>query len=171
MTAPKNLTERQFKSLTGCSKKEFYKLLATFIIVYEDEKEAEYQENKESRTRLPGGGNHGKLDSYETKLFFILYFFKNYPTYDVLGANFYMAGPNAWLNVQKLYPILEKTLQTLNVCPARNFHDLEEFLDFMQNEEDIFVDATVRRHFRPKDYQEQKEYFDGKKKHTLSKTP
>lgn len=171
MTPPEKLNDRQFRSLTGCSKDEFYKLLATFIITYQDMEWEAYQTNHKTRKRQPGGGRRGILDSYELRLYFILYFFKNYPTFDVLGANFDMCGTNAWENVQKLYPVLEKTLQNLNVCPARNFFDVEEFKDFMQEEEDIFIDATVRRHFRPADNEKQKEFYDGKKKaHTVKNT-
>lgn len=164
MRSPAKLSERQFKSVTGCSKAEFEKLLANFIITYEDMKWDAYYENEDERERKPGGGSPGKLPDFESKLYFLLYFFKNYPTYDVLGANFDMSGSKAWENIQKLYPVLERTLQKLNVCPARNFHDLDEFRAFMSEEENIFIDATVREHYRPKDYEEQKEYYDGKKK-------
>lgn len=166
MRTPSKLTDRQFRSVTGCSKNEFYKLLAHFIVAYEDMKWDTYIENEEHRKRKPGGGCHGKLPDYESKLYFILYFFKNYPTFDVLGVNFDMSGSKAWENVQKLYPVLEATLQQLDVCPARKFFDIEEFQNFIEGEEDIFIDATVRTHYRPKDYEQQKEYYDGKKKPT-----
>ncbi len=166
-----NLNDRQFRASTGCSKKEFYKLLANFIVVYNETKHSEYEEDIDNRERKPGGGSHGKLFDLELKLYFILYFFKNYPTFDVLGIVFNMSGSKAWENVQKLYPILENTLRMLGVCPARDFYDIEEFKDFMQGEEDLFIDATVRPHFRHEDIETQKEYYDGKKKtHTVKNT-
>ncbi len=165
------LTDRQVKSLTGCTREEFYKLLVTFIVVYDDMKWEDYEENIEDREREPGGGNPGKLESHEMKLYFILHYFKAYPNFDVMGACFDMAGPNAHGNMQRLYPVLERTLRELGVLPARNFFDLEEFKDFIQGEEDLFTDATTRRRFRPKDYDEQKDYYDGKKKqHTVKNT-
>ncbi len=165
------LTDRQFKSMTGCSKEEFEKLLANFIITYHEMKWDFYFENEKQRERKPGGGSRGKLPDYESKLYFILYYLKNYPTFDVLGASFDMSGSKAWVNVQKLYPVLEATLRELNVCPVRNFRDIEEFREFLNGEDDIFIDATVRRHHRPKDYERQKEYYDGKEKaHTVKNT-
>ena len=171
MRSISKLTDRQFKAVTGCSREEFYKLLPTFIIVYDETIWEAYYENEEERKRKPGGGSLGKLRDYESRLYFVLYFFKTYPTYDVLGANFDMSGPKAWKNAKKLYPILEATLRKLGVCPARNFHDLEEFKDFINGEEDLFVDATTRKHYRPRDNETQKEYYDGKKKaHTVKNT-
>ncbi len=164
MVAPEKLTLRQFKSLTGCSKDEFYKLLPDFMVAHSEIKWRKYEEKINNRQRKPGGGNPGKLNSSELKLYFILYFFKNYPTYDVLGAYFDMSGSNAFINVLKLYPVLEETLSNLGVCPIRNFFDIEEFKDFLQGEEDVFIDATVRAHFRPCDNDKQKELYDGKKK-------
>ncbi len=166
MLKPQELRDRQYRSLTGASKKEFEKLLPNFIVTYNEMIEEDYETNKDTRQRKPGGGSHGKLFDLESKLFFILYFFKNYPTYDVLGAIFDMSGSNAWKNVFKLSPVLEGTLRSLGVCPARDFFNIEEFKEFMQEEEDIFIDATVRPHFRHKDNETQKEYYDGKKKGT-----
>jgi hypothetical protein len=43
---------------------------------------------KNVRKRAPGGGKKHTLSLLEEKLFFILYYFKTYPTYDVLAADF-----------------------------------------------------------------------------------
>jgi len=171
MVSPEKLTQRQFKSLTGCSKEEFYKLLPNFMVAHSEMKWQKYDEEINKRQRKPGGGNPGKLNSFELKLYFILYFLKNYPTYDVLGAYFDMSGSNAYINVIKLYPVLEETLSTLKVCPLRNTFNIEELKDFLQGEEEIFIDATVRPHHRPCDDEEQKKLYDGKKKaHTVKNT-
>ena len=60
--------------------------------------------------------------------------------------------------------ILIKALRSTGVCPPRHFSNIEEFKNLMEHEENIFIDGTVREHFRPRDYEQQKEYYDGKKK-------
>jgi hypothetical protein len=40
------------------------------------------------------------------KLLFVLYYYKTYPTFDVLGTQFNMARSKANENLHKLWPIL-----------------------------------------------------------------
>ena len=82
--------ERQFKALIGLQREKFTVLAEAFAGVYQAEQERAYEQGLRRRRR--GGGQKGKLPSVEAKLFFVLYYFKNYLTFDVLGTHFTM-GP------------------------------------------------------------------------------
>jgi Helix-turn-helix of DDE superfamily endonuclease len=45
--------------------------------------------------RKPGGGCKGKLPTMAEKLLFVLYYYKTYPTFDVLGTQFDMVRSKA----------------------------------------------------------------------------
>jgi hypothetical protein len=76
------------KSLTGLSRKGFDRLLNAFSACLEEMKQEQYRKNRRRRKRRPGGGRKGALVTAENKLFFILYYLKNYPTFDVLAFTF-----------------------------------------------------------------------------------
>jgi hypothetical protein len=62
------------------------------------------------RRRKPGGGSKGKRPTMAEKLLFVLYYYKIYPTFDVLGTQFDMARSKANANLHKLSPMLYDTL-------------------------------------------------------------
>ena len=78
--------ERLMKALTGMPKEEFKQLSIEFSIESEKRKQSTYRKGlkKGTRQRKPGGGKKGRLKTYEQKLFFILFYFKCYPTFDLL---------------------------------------------------------------------------------------
>ena len=78
--------ERQFKAFTGLAYKEFELLLAEFTNCLKLNQQTRYKKNCLNRKRKPGGGRKGALSTPELKLFFILFYLKNYPTFDVLGC-------------------------------------------------------------------------------------
>ena len=73
---------RTLKALIGMGRVEFDELLSTFTQVLER------QVLSQPRVRAPGGGSKGVLDTPAKKLFFVLFYLKVYPTFDVLGALF-----------------------------------------------------------------------------------
>ena len=95
--------ERQLKALTGLSSEKFKVLAKVFAKIHQAEQEQAYVQGL--KQRRPGGGQKGKLASAEAKLLFMLYYFKNYPTFDVLGTHFDMARSKACENVH----VLDKT--------------------------------------------------------------
>ena len=95
--------ERQFKALVGLSREKFAVLAAAFAEVCRAEQTRAYEQGL--KRRRPGGGQKGKLPSAEAKLLFVLYYFKNYPTFDVLGTHFGMGRSKACENVH----VLDKT--------------------------------------------------------------
>ncbi len=76
-------SERQLKALTGLSKKQFEALLPFFSESLIEISLEAYQKNRTKRSRRPGGGQKGRLRFPENKFFFILFYLKNYPTFDV----------------------------------------------------------------------------------------
>lgn len=107
----------------------------------------------------------------DKKLFFILYYLKVYPTYDVLGYHFELDRSKAYTNVQRLQPVLLKALDRLGVLPQRQFNSVEELQQAFAGLTELFIDATERPHHRPKDSQAQQEKYSGKKRqHTVKNT-
>jgi hypothetical protein len=163
--------DRQFKALTGISFDEFQQLLPVFTESYHELIQKRYESQQDLRQRKPGGGQKGKLPSMELKLFFILYYWKVYPTFDVLGLQFGLDRSKACTNVHSLWPVLERNLDKLGVLPARKFCCVEELRVAFGDVYDIFIDATERPHCRPKDQDEQQKKYSGKKKrHTVKNT-
>src|SRR5713101_1735696 len=80
--------------------------------IYQATQHQKYEEGVKSgtRTRKPGGGSKGKLPTMADKLLFVLYYYKTYPTFDVLGTQFELVRSKAHENLHKLSPILYDTL-------------------------------------------------------------
>jgi len=163
--------QRQLKSLIGLSREEFDKLLEVFSECLEEAKNKKYRKNRKNRKRKPGGGRIGSLGTPENKLFFILYYLKNYPTFDVLGFTFDINPSKAHENVKKLIPILERAQKKLQILPKQRFKNANEFFQVIENDKNIAIDATERDHFRHQNNKQQRQHFSGKKKrHTVKNT-
>jgi hypothetical protein len=136
--------ERLLKSLTGVSLKEFETLLPTFEKIL-----FEIQNSKE-RQRAVGGGCKGILRDSRHKLFFILFYIKAYPTFDVAAFIFgtVRSATFDWKN--KLLPVLERALDRVVTLPRRQIRSVEEFLRLFPDVRDIFVDGTERPVQRPR---------------------
>ena len=163
--------ERQFRALTGMTRQEFDELLPVFTETYLAIRQEAYNKVQAHRQRQPGGGPVGKLDSIEQKLFFIVIYWKVYPSYEVLGFMFDMDHSKACTNVHALWPVLKRTLETLGVLPAREFPCLEDLREAFATVSELFIDATERPHARPQDEEAQREKYSGKKNGIPSKTP
>lgn len=163
--------DRQFKALTGMSRPEFTQFLPTFAHAFEELRQEAYEAQRATRQRKPGGGPKGKLATMSQKLFFLLYYWKVYPCYDVLGFQFDMDGSKACTNVHALWPILKRALTNSGVLPKREFASVEELREAFAEISELFIDATERPHTRPQDAEEQRKKFSGKKKrHTVKNT-
>jgi len=152
---------RIMKALTGVTKREFNELLNTF----KKELKEHALNKKKERQREIGGGRPHTLHRATEKLFFILFYAKCYPTFDVLGFIFEVdrVQPCRW--VQEYLPILEATLGRKVVLPVRQICSLEEFTHlFPSQTKEVFVDGTERAIQRPKDNEKQKANYSGKKK-------
>ena len=101
-------TDRMCKSLTGLSVSEFNSLVSDFSWNYH---EYEVKRVKERKRKL-GGDRGSKIETIEEKLFYVLFYLKTYPTFDM--ASFYVgfarSKAHKWAHI--LFPILEHTVDT-----------------------------------------------------------
>jgi len=165
--------DRQLRSITGISEKVLEMIEPVFTKVYEEMKEAEYEKQKSLglRKRKRGGGRKSKLETMLSKIHFILYYLKNYPSIDTLGEKFKLSRSNAHENVQKLLPIMLATLKELGHLPARSYEDAKALKQSLEDIDTLLIDATEREYFRPKDTALQKEHYSGKQRyHTVKNT-
>jgi len=157
--------DRHMRSLTGVTQAQFEILLETFTKTYSQMQWQAYEDGLANgiRKRQPGGGRKGALPTMRDKLMFLLYYFKVYPTFDVLGTQFEMARSKANENLYKLAPVLHQTLVHLEVKPHRAFETPEELLQALDGIDTILIDVTERNHRRPQDEQTQRAHYSGKK--------
>lgn len=147
------------KALTGVSLIEFQELLPDFEQALHD-----YYASKEGRKRSVGGGKKGHLKTAQDKLFFILFYLKTYPTFDVLAFFSNKSRGRSCEAVHTYLYILEKTLGRKIVLPERKITSVEEFIRKFPDVKDAFVDGTERRMQRPKSPKQNKRHYSGKKK-------
>jgi hypothetical protein len=105
-----------------------------------------------------------QLKTITAKLFFILFYFKCYPTFDLAGFIFGLHRSQTHYWVHKLQPILEKALGAEMVLPERKMSSIEEFIKRYPTVKKVIIDGTERPISRPKDQDQQKLNYSGKKK-------
>jgi len=157
--------DRQMKALTGLSQAQFDYLLPVFTDMYQAAQQHTYEQGVASgtRRRKPGGGSKGKLSTMAEKLQLVLYYYKTYPTFDVLGQQFAMARSKANENLHKLSPILYDTLVHLELMPYREFATPEELKVALHGVDRLLIDTTERAYHRSADDAKQREHYSGKK--------
>ena len=157
--------ERQMKALTGLSQAQFNHLLPVFSDIYQATQQHTYEQGIASgtRRRKPGGGCKGKLPTMADKLLFVLYYYKTYPTFDVLGTQFEVARSKAHANLHKLSPILYDTLVHLELMPYRELTTPEDLQAALHGVARLLIDATERAYHRSTDEAKQRAHYSGKK--------
>ena len=157
--------DRQMKALTGLSQAQFDHLLPVFSDIYQVSQQKTYEEGVESgiRRRKPGGGCKGKLPTIADKLLFLLYYYKVYPTFDVLGTQFDMVRSKAHENLHKFSPILYNTLVHLELMPYRELGTPDDWKAALHGLDRLIIDATERAYHRSHDDAKQREHYSGKK--------
>lgn len=156
-----------FQSFTGLRHEAFQELLVGFEDAYGDDLTIREQEKEKSRQRQRGGGRRSQIPEIEDKLVFILVYFRFYPVQVLQGFLFGMSQPQANDWVHRLTPILNAALGYDQHLPARQAKDIETILASCP-ELEFMIDGTERRIRRPKDPEQQKAKYSGKKKgHTI----
>ncbi|MBM3120547.1 MAG: transposase, partial [Chloroflexi bacterium] len=183
-----NLKDKQetFLAFTGLKVEEFQILLKAFTVAWENY----VQQNSlpaNIRQRDYGGGRKARLETFQEKLLFILVYFKTYPLQEVIAFHFDMSQSQAceWIHV--LSEVLKLSLSELGHTPERDPQKVKALLESYMDEsggcsqdetetdsgssvhkEGFGIDGTERRRQRPKDAEEQKRFYSGKKKtHTV----
>lgn len=149
--------DRTCKALTGLSQEQFKQLVPHFESAYREI----YPYASNTASMSPAKGH---LKTFEHKLFFVLYYLKNYPTYDVLGYLFDFSGGHAFDHLEKLLPVLQTSLAGLHVLPERAVETVEALEKILEKQPRIIMDATERATCRPQDPLQQKQRYSGKKK-------
>lgn len=156
---------KQFHALTGYTLEEFRALLPAFANSFLAYVQKHTLEGKKRRERRFVSYKNSPLSTMENKLLFILMYLRKATTQDIFGEVFGMPQPvvNKWVHV--LHPCLNQALADLGEIPARTASDMR-----VEDEEVkvYFQDGTERPIQRPKDKEEQKTHYSGKKKrHTV----
>lgn len=154
---------RLVRAILGINKKQFISLLATFEQVLLEE-----QTNKK-RKRAVGGGRIGKIKPARNKLFFILWYLKVYPTFDVAAYVFGSSKTKTQVWAHDILPILEKTLKRKVVLPKRKIRTPEEFLATFPEAQEVLIDGMERPTIRSAKDKTQKKHYSGKKKRHMRK--
>jgi len=162
----KSRKNRVVKAMIGITKPQFYHLLPAFESAY-----ASVQQERLDRgeiKRIPKGGPNTYLDSFEIKLFFILYYLKTYCTFDVLGTHFNLSGGNAHRHLMRLLPVLYRALENRNVLPKNTIKTVDDLRQLIDSTGIVLIDGVECACVRPQDKEKQKTYYSGKKKrHTV----
>jgi hypothetical protein len=162
---------RLMKATAGLSIEEFLDLKEVFQKAVREMAWKKYESGKRkgNRQRMPGGGSKGSLNNTELKLFFILVYFKCYPTMDLMGLFFDVDRSCVKKRVDRFTPILEIALGKKKSLPKRKISTLEEFIQVFPETKDLFIDGTERPVQRPKNQKKQKKHYSGKKKRHTKK--
>ena len=150
--------ERLLKSLTGLGIKEFKDLAELFSL------ELQILRKSYPRQRVVGGGRKGALATVEDKLFYILFYFKVYPTFDMASFVFDVNRSKTCEWVQKFQPLLEKCLGKAMVLPKRQISTPEELFKLCPGIKDFFIDGVERKALRSKKPKTANRCYSGKKK-------
>lgn len=163
--------DRQFRAFTGLPDSLFNRLLSVFVQSLKLDEQRRDRNRHAPRRRQRGGGRKGALPTPELKLFFLLFYLKTYPTFDVLGCLFDLSPSKAEEQIQKLLPILKQAEKQLEVLPDRHFKPASKEAQPAEKNQKIIVDATERPLCRPQHARKQKNYYSGKShRHTLKNT-
>lgn len=137
-------TDRQYKASTGLNKTEFNDLYSIFEKFYIP------------KTGNPYISNSPVLIDKKEALFFILHYYKSYPTLQNMGLYFGFSDYTASTYLDLLKPILKLSLQNKEDIKIGLFENQLEFDKAFEGVDDIFIDVTEVPVQRPKDEDVQK---------------
>ncbi len=155
--------DRLCRALTGLTPQEFMNLLAVFAAALAHAATEKYLTDS-SRRRKPGAGRKPFATTVEDKLFFILLYYRIYPTFEVLSFLYDRDRGNVWHAYDHLSPVMESTLGKKLALPTRKITSVKEFFEAFPEAKEVFLDGTERPIQRPKDKARQTANYSGKKK-------
>lgn len=158
---------RLLQNFTGLTPAAFTTLLPPFSQAYTNAVRLQEAQRPTPRQRQPGAGRPATLGTAADKLLCILFYFKFYPTQELLGFLLGISQPQANVWIHMLTPVLNAALGQEQQLPARKATVLTQVLEACPGLEFI-IDGTERPIQRPHDAERQKQYYSGKKKrHTV----
>lgn len=153
------VNSRLMKSLTGLSPIEFNELAKLF-----ENELLIAKKGRKNRIRAIGGGRRGILPDGIHKLFYILFYFKVYPTFDMASFVFNTSRSKACEWVKKYQPLLEQCLKKAMVLPKRKISTPEELYQLLPGIKDLLIDGVERKVLRAKKPKTATKCYSGKKK-------
>src|SRR5258708_18245418 len=135
-------SDRLMRATTSLTVFEFEDLARRFDVVWSTVRAAKTAAGTE-RQRGPGGGRKGCLVSAEQKLFFILLYYKAYPTQDVMGLLFGITQGQVSEWVSQLTAVVGQLTPLHRL--ARQARQLAEVLAAQPELWEIIIDGTERR--------------------------
>jgi len=159
--------EKSLSSIIWIWKADFYELLPVFTQCLD-----EYYANlNKNRKRKQWGWRKWILKTPKDKLFYILFYMKVYPTFEVAASIFGTVKSKTYEWTVRFLPLLEKALGRKAVLPTKKADDLEKLVEENPNLGGLFIDWTERPINRPKkDKQQRRNYSWKKKQHTIKNT-
>ena len=154
---------RLLRALTSLDRVEFARLEEGMDKLLASER-AERRHDGLPRQRAFGAGGPGKLPTTQARLLFLLFYFKCYPLQEVLAFLFGMSQPQACEWIKKLTPQVNRVLGRELLLPARRPADLDTLLKEVPELRLLVLDGVERPVRRPKDKDDQKKDYSGKKK-------
>lgn len=155
-----------FPSVLGISSYHFEKLLSKFSQALRMKEYTRIPEEK--RQRKIGGGRKSNLGDDTGKLFFILFYYRHYPTLRLAQVLFSLEDSHIHHWVHFLTSVLWETLGYQLTLPKVRINSLHGLYQTCPDLKEFIVDGTERKIERPQDKQKQKDYYSGKKKqHTI----
>lgn len=155
-----------FPYAVGVTYQQFLLILPKFVsALYHQEQKRLYSKK---RLRVPGGGRKPTLKTTKQKLFFILFYYKVYPTFRLAQILFELDKSNCLYWKKLLEQVLFVALGYELALPKVKVKSVIGYLEICPSLRNFIVDATERRIQRPRDQQIQEFYYSGKKKyHTV----
>lgn len=151
-----------FQYTIGISYAQFEAILPKFSLAL---RRAEHENAfSRERQRAPGGGRKPTLKTDRQKLFFVLFYYKTYPTFRFAQTLFWFDKRNIQLWVRFLEGVLFAALGYQLDLPTVRVRHLRHWFEVCPALKEFLVDATERAIQRPKDPIQQEFYYSGKKK-------
>src|SRR3954464_15095650 len=119
---------RIFRQLTGLTMAAFQTLLTDFERAYDEDRQQRDRQRSTPRHRRPGGGAKGALPTPADKLVFLLFYFRQYPTQEVLAFLFGFSQGQACQWIHRLPRIAPRPRAHDPQLPAPQPPPLQEVL-------------------------------------------
>ena len=119
---------------------------------------------KQPRLKQPGQGRKPTLRSDFDKLFFVLFYYKIYPTFRFAQILFGLDKRNCQIWVRRLEIVLKQTVDYQLALPKRKVSHFRHWFEVCPQLKEFIVDCSERLIQRP-NKTNQEFYYSGKKKH------
>jgi len=154
-------SDRLMRATTSLTVVEFDELAQRFAAVWTAVRAAKTAAGT-ARQRRPGAGPKSCLASAPQKLFFILLYYKAYPTQDVMGLLFGITQGQVSEWVRQLTAVAGQLIPLHR--PTRQARQLAQLLEDQPELREVIIDGTERRLPRPQHRGKQKRFYSGRKK-------